>query len=65
MRLYNVIRLLDLVNAIATAWGGSRALSLSQQPAVAVAASGVFCGFQVTESDSFFSFFLYHFDPSF
>ena len=63
MRLSNDFRLLDLVNAIATGWGASRFLSLVQQGAVAavVAASRVFCGLPVTESDSFFSFFLYHF----
>jgi hypothetical protein len=53
---------LDQVIAIATAtaWGGSRVLSLTQQPAV-VAASGVFCGLQVTDFDSFLRFFLCHF----
>jgi hypothetical protein len=57
-----VIPLLDQVIAIATAtaWGGSRVLSLTQQPAV-VAASGVFCGLQVTDFDSFLRFFLCHF----
>ena len=54
-----VIPLLRQVNAIATAWGGSRVLSLTQQPADA--AYGVFCGLQVTESDSFLRFFLCHF----
>ena len=54
-----VIPLLRQVNAIATAWGGSRVLSLTQQPAVA--ASGVFCGLQVAEFDSFLRFFLCHF----
>ena len=56
-----VIPLLSLVNAIATAWGGSRVLSLTQQPAVTGAAYGVFCGLQVTEFDSFLRFFLCHF----
>ncbi len=55
-----VIPLLRQVNAIATAWGGSRVLSLTQQPAVD-AAYGVFCGLQVTEFDSFLRFFLCHF----
>jgi len=53
------VPLLDLVNAIATAWSGSRVLSLTQQPAVA--AYGVFCGLQVAEFDSFLRFFLCHF----
>ena len=56
-----VIPLLDLVKAIATAWGGPRVLSLMQQPAMAVTAHGVFGGLQVTESDSFLRFFLCHF----
>ena len=56
-----VIPLLDLVKAIATAWGGPRVLSLMQQPAMAVTAYGVFCGLQVTEFDSFLRFFLCHF----
>ena len=56
-----IIRLLQLVNAIATARGGSRILSLTQQPAIA--AYGVFRGLQVTESDSFLRFFLVHFIP--
>ena len=55
-----VIPLLRQLNAIATAWGGSRVLSLTQQPAVD-AAYGVFCGLQVTEFDSFLRFFLCHF----
>jgi hypothetical protein len=55
-----VIPLLDLVNAIATAWRGSRVLSLMQQPAV-VAASGVFCRLQVTDFDGPLRFFLSHF----
>ena len=42
-----------------TAWDGSLVLSLTQQPAVA--ASGVFCGLQVTDFDSFLRFFLSHF----
>ena len=42
-----------------TAWDGSRVPSLTQQPAVA--ASGVFCGLQVAEFDSFLRFFLCHF----
>ena len=54
-----VIPLLGLVNAIATAWGGSGVLSLTQQPAVA--AYGVFCGLQVTDFDGFRRFFLSHF----
>ena len=54
-----IIRLLQLVNAIATARGGSRILSLTQQPAVAT--YDVFCGLQVTEFDSFLRFFLVHF----
>jgi hypothetical protein len=49
------------VHAGATARGGSRVLSLIQQPAVAVAAYGVFCGLQVTDFDSFLRFFLCHF----
>jgi len=53
--------LLDLVKAVATAWGRPRVLSLMQQPAMAVTAHGVFCGLQVTESDSFLRFFLCHF----
>jgi hypothetical protein len=44
-----------------TAWDGSRVLSLMQQPTVAVAAYGVFCGLQVTDFDSFLRFFLSHF----
>ncbi len=55
-----VIPLLRQLNAIATAWGGSRVLSLTQQPTVD-AAYGVFCGLQVTEFDSFLSSFLCHF----
>ena len=54
-----IIRLLQLVNAIATARGGSRILSLTQQPADAT--YDVFRGLQVTESDSFLRFFLVHF----
>ena len=54
-----IIRLLQLVNTIATAWGGSRVFSLTQQPAVA--AYGVSCGLQVTEFDSFLRSFLCHF----
>jgi hypothetical protein len=54
-----VIPLLRPVNAIATAWGGSRVLSLTQQSAVA--GYGVFCGLQVTDFDSFLRFFLCHF----
>ncbi len=53
------IPLLDLAKAIATAWGGSRVLSLTQQPTHA--AYGVFCGLQVTEFDVFFRSFLCHF----
>jgi len=49
------------VHAGATARGGSRVLSLIQQPAVAVAAYGVFCGLQVRDFDSFLRFFLCHF----
>ena len=55
-----VIPLLRQVNAIATASGESRVLSLTQQPAVD-AAYGVFCGLQVTELESFPRFFLFHF----
>ena len=55
-----VLALLGQVNAIATAWGGSRVLSLTQQPAVD-AAYGIFCGLQVAEFDSFLRFFLCHF----
>ena len=44
-----------------TVWDGSRVLSLIQEPAVAVTASGVLCGLQVTEFDSFLRFFLCHF----
>ena len=43
-----------------TAWDGS-VFSLTQQPAVAGAASGILCGLQVTEFDRFLRFFLCHF----
>ena len=61
MRLSNGYPLWNDVHAGATARGGSRVLSLIQQPAVAVAAYGVFCGLQVTDFDSFLRFFLCHF----
>jgi hypothetical protein len=55
----SVIPSLDPVNAIATAWGGSWVLSLTQH--AAVAAYGVFGGLQVTEFDRFLHSFLCHF----
>ena len=61
MRLSNGYPLWNDVHAGATARGGSRVLSLIQQPTVAVAAYGVFCGLQVTDFDSFLRFFLCHF----
>ena len=54
-----VLPLLEQVNAIATAWGGSWIFSLTEQ--AAVAAYDVFCGLQVTEFDSFLRSFLCHF----
>jgi hypothetical protein len=63
VRLSNGHPLWNDVNAIATAWDAIPVLALVQQPAVAVAvaASGVFCGLQVTDFDSFLRFFLCHF----
>jgi len=61
VRLSNGYPLWNDVHAGATARGGSRVLSLIQQPTVAVAAYGVFCGLQVTDFDSFLRFFLCHF----
>src|SRR6476659_10233459 len=46
------------LNATATAWDGSRVLSLKQPPAVA--AKDVFCGLQVTDLESFPHFFPFH-----
>ena len=55
-----VLPLLNLVNAIA-AWAAlSHALSLAQRAVTAIAASGVFCGLQVTDFDSLLRFFLCH-----
>jgi hypothetical protein len=56
-----VIPLLELVNAITTAWGGSGVFSLTEQAAVAAAAHNIFGGLQVTKFDRFFCFFLCHF----
>src|SRR5258707_3530003 len=57
-----VIRLLNLVIAIATAWDVPRLPALVQQRGVAaVAASGGFCGLQITDFDRFLRFFLCHF----
>ena len=57
--LLTVLPLLRLVNA---AWEAlSHALSLAQRAVTGIAASGVFCGLQVADFESFLRFFLCHF----
>jgi len=56
-----VLPLLNLVKAQG-AWAAlSQALSLAQRAVTGVAASGVFCGLQVADFESFLRFFLCHF----